>query len=211
MAYNIGTIQRQLSSLIEDFKRTRNTWDEINSHAFPTANKLSNSIIQSRYADESEYWHPLLTFEFQNIIQQYEYKMQTIIKKQHDQLVDLVQKMEKQHSKMQNQFKDLYSICLQVKKVHGDEFLKTKSIYKTCPLDTYRKRMKELVEMYSKELETKKRLVSDQGFASIQSKDEAMVLLSIWINQPSIVMSIIEEWDDLCTVEMDTGNRTKRY
>lgn len=45
---------------------------------------------------------------------------------------------EKQHSKMQNQFKDLYSICLQVKKVHGDEFLKTKSIYKTCPLDTYR-------------------------------------------------------------------------
>lgn len=71
--------------------------------------------------------------------------------------------------------------------------------------------MKELVEMYSKELETKKRLVSDQGFASIQSKDEAMVLLSIWINQPSIVMSIIEEWDDLCTVEMDTGNRTKRY
>lgn len=49
MAYNIGTIQRQLSSLIEDFKRTRNTWDEINSHAFPTANKLSNSIIQSRF------------------------------------------------------------------------------------------------------------------------------------------------------------------
>lgn len=49
MAYNIGTIQRQLSSLIEDFKRTRNTWDEINSHTFPTANKLSNSIIQSRF------------------------------------------------------------------------------------------------------------------------------------------------------------------
>lgn len=49
MAYNIGTIQRQLSSLIEDFKHTRNTWDEINSHAFPTANKLSNSIIQSRF------------------------------------------------------------------------------------------------------------------------------------------------------------------
>lgn len=45
---------------------------------------------------------------------------------------------EKQHSKMQSQFKDLCSICLQVKKVHGDEFLKTKSIYKTCPLDTYR-------------------------------------------------------------------------
>lgn len=49
MAYNIGTIQRQLSTLLEEFKRSRNTWDEINSHAFPIANKLSNTIIQSRF------------------------------------------------------------------------------------------------------------------------------------------------------------------
>lgn len=54
---------------------------------------MSHLIYKIRYADESEYWHPLLTLEFQNIIQQYEYKMQTIIKKQHDQLTDLVQKM----------------------------------------------------------------------------------------------------------------------
>jgi hypothetical protein len=48
MALNIGTIQRRLSALIEEFKRARDTWEEINSHAFPVANTLTNSVIQSR-------------------------------------------------------------------------------------------------------------------------------------------------------------------
>lgn len=48
MAHNIGTIQRRLSTLIEEFKRARYTWEELNSHAFPLANTLTNSVIQSR-------------------------------------------------------------------------------------------------------------------------------------------------------------------
>lgn len=49
MAQNIGTLQRKLNTLIEEFKRARNTWDEINSHSFPAANTLTNLVIQSRY------------------------------------------------------------------------------------------------------------------------------------------------------------------
>lgn len=49
MAFNnLGSIQRKLSAIIEDFKRSRDTWEEINSHSFTTANALTNSVIQSR-------------------------------------------------------------------------------------------------------------------------------------------------------------------
>jgi hypothetical protein len=48
MAHNIGTLQRRLVTLIEEFKRARDTWEELNSHAFPLANTLTNSVLQSR-------------------------------------------------------------------------------------------------------------------------------------------------------------------
>jgi hypothetical protein len=48
MAHNIGTLQRKLATIIEEFKRSRITWEELNSHAFPHANTLTNSVIQSR-------------------------------------------------------------------------------------------------------------------------------------------------------------------
>ncbi|CAO3677899.1 unnamed protein product [Rhizopus stolonifer] len=204
MAFNIGTIQRQLSTLIEEFKRSRNTWEEINSHAFPTANKLSNAIIQLRYVDETEYWHPLLIMEFPNITQKFELKMQVIVKRHNDQLLDLVEKMGKQYNKMQNQYRDLCGICRQTKGVHGEEFLYKQAIYKTCSLDSFRNRMRAILDMYSREVETKKSLVSNEkGFLSIKSRDEGMVLLSMWINQPGLIISTLQEWEDICTTEMN--------
>ncbi|CAO3655553.1 unnamed protein product [Mucor hiemalis] len=74
MAHNIGTLQRQLTTLIEEFKRTRDTWEEINGHAFPLANTLTNSVLQSRYVDEPQYWHPALTMMFPDLIQKYDLK-----------------------------------------------------------------------------------------------------------------------------------------
>lgn len=115
MAHNIGTLQRRLTTLIEEFKRTRDTWEEINGHAFPLANTLTNSVLQSRYfiitfkgqvdrihsqdhatnryVDEPQYWHPALTMMFPDLIQKYDLKMQRIIEKQNHDLIDLVEKM----------------------------------------------------------------------------------------------------------------------
>jgi gamma-glutamyl-gamma-aminobutyrate hydrolase PuuD len=48
MAHQRGTLQRKLSSLIQDFKHTRDSWEEINSHTVTTANALTNAVLQSK-------------------------------------------------------------------------------------------------------------------------------------------------------------------
>lgn len=64
--------------------------------------------------------------------------------------------------------------------------------------------MKAILDMYSKEIDTKRSLVSDaKGFLSITSRDEGMVLLSMWINQPNLITFTLQEWDDICTTEMN--------
>lgn len=66
-------------------------------------------------------------------------------------------------------------------------------------------RMKILVKMYSKELETKRSLVSN-GIKNILTREEGVVILSIWINQPSLVKSSLQEWVDICTTEMELSS-----
>lgn len=64
--------------------------------------------------------------------------------------------------------------------------------------------MKLILEMYTAELNTKRSLASDKnGIKTILTREEGVVLLSIWINQPSLTKSILQEWQDICTAEME--------
>ncbi|GAA5797185.1 hypothetical protein HPULCUR_002564 [Helicostylum pulchrum] len=195
MAHNLGTVQRRLITLIEEFKRARDSWEEINSHAFPLANTLTNSVIQSRYVDESQYWHPLLTMEFPNLIQQFDRKMQILVEKQNESLCDLVEKM--------NQLRELCTLYDRTKATN--EQVDMQPIFKTCSLNNYIQRMNILVKMYAMELETKRSLVSN-GIKNILTREEGVVILSIWINQPSLVKSSLQEWVDICTTEMELSS-----
>lgn len=53
----------------------------------------SNFLINERYVDEPRYWHPLLTMEMPNLLQQFDLKMSKVIAKQNQGLLDLVEKM----------------------------------------------------------------------------------------------------------------------
>ncbi|KAI8997185.1 hypothetical protein BDB01DRAFT_845863 [Pilobolus umbonatus] len=200
MAFNLGTTQRQLGSIIEDFKKARDTWTELNSHGFPIANTLTNSVIQSRYVDEVQYWHPVLTHEFPNLRQKYDSKMQVIIQKDMSKLEDIVNKMAKQYHKMQNQYNELCVICDRTMEMKGKEYIHTQPMYETCPLSVFQQRMEVILSMYSAELEVKRSTVT--GLRNIMKREEGLVLLSIWINQPSLVKSTLQEWEDVCTTEM---------
>ncbi|GAN03256.1 hypothetical protein MAM1_0037c02708 [Mucor ambiguus] len=203
MAQNSGTLQRKLSTLIEELKRARTTWDEINSHAFPAANTLTNLVIQSRYVDETQYWHPQLTMEFPNIIQKFDAKMQLLIQKQNAVLADLVEKMAKQYTKMQNIHRELRTVYERTRGSHGAAFVDQQAIFLTCPLKTYVEKLSTITDMFKSELNTKRSMVSATGFSSLTTREEGVVLLSIWINQPSIVKSILLDWDDICSTEMN--------
>lgn len=50
-------------------------------------------MINERYVDEPRYWHPLLTMEMPNLLQQFDLKMSKVIAKQNQGLLDLVEKM----------------------------------------------------------------------------------------------------------------------
>lgn len=63
-------------------------------------------------------------------------------------------------------------------------------------------RLENITNMYTQELKTKHSLVSSTGLTSILTREEGVVLLSIWINQPSIVKSTLKDWDDICSTEM---------
>ncbi|OBZ84677.1 hypothetical protein A0J61_07272 [Choanephora cucurbitarum] len=203
-SHAVATLQRQLITLFEDVKRAQASWDEINSHAFPVANSLTNSIIQSKYVDEPQYWHPQLTLTLPNIIQAFDRKMQKIIKQQHTKLNDLVEKLAKQYIKMKRYNQDLHTIYDRAQAMHGADFVSSQPIFQTCPLITFVDRIDAIVNMYAKELETKRSLLhtEDKGFLQILSREEGVVLLSIWINQPSILQSVLQEWQDMCAIEM---------
>lgn len=59
-----------------------------------------------------------------------------------------------------------------------------------------------ITAMFKSELLTKRSMVSATGFSGILTREEGVVLLSIWINQPSIVKSTLQDWDDICSTEM---------
>lgn len=120
---------------------------------------------------------------------------------------------------MSNQYKELCTLYDRTKDTNGEEFVNSQPIYQTCSLYNYSKyiffpahteidsfflvqRMKIVLDMYLKELETKKSIVLS-GIRNIITREEGVVLLSIWINQPSIVKSSVQEWEDICTTEME--------
>ncbi|KAI8642801.1 hypothetical protein BD408DRAFT_443179 [Parasitella parasitica] len=128
--------------------------------------------------------------------------MQFLIEKQNDRLIDLVDKMAKQYSKMRNLYQELAAVYDRAKDSQGADFVDKQPIYRTCPLITFVERLGAITDMYRQELDTKKSLASSTGFSGITTRDEGVVLLSVWINQPNIVESALHDWDDICSIEM---------
>ncbi|KAF7724215.1 hypothetical protein EC973_001234 [Apophysomyces ossiformis] len=83
----------------------------------------------------------------------------------------------------------------------GNDYV-NKPLYKTCPLAVFAKRMERIVEMYTNELATKRSLLEEDGWKHITRREEGLVWMSVWLNQPSIVEFDLDEFDDLCKTEL---------
>lgn len=77
--------------------------------------------------------------EFPNIIQKFDAKMQLLIQKQNAVLAELVDKMAKQYTKMQNIQKELLTVYERTRDSHGAAFVDQQAVFLTCPLKTYSK------------------------------------------------------------------------
>lgn len=55
--------------------------------------------------------------------------------------------------------------------------------------------------MYEKTMQTLERM-AEKGFRQIKERDEGLALLSIWLHLPDLDDATIEEFNDLCQVEL---------
>ncbi|KAI8148490.1 hypothetical protein BJV82DRAFT_592296 [Fennellomyces sp. T-0311] len=202
MAQAVGSLKRRLETVLDEFRRARATWHEISTDGFSVANQLVNATIQSRYVEEPAYWHPALLQEFPNVVHAYHDKMQYIIKQHHEKLDSLVQKMAKQHDKMKQQVAELRAISKRLSDLQGESFVQSIPLYRTCPMIVYVDRAAAIVAMYTNEMTTMESLLGGKGFTSAKSREEGLTFLSTWINHPSINDGVIQEFDDLCRIEI---------
>ncbi|CAO3587553.1 unnamed protein product [Absidia cylindrospora] len=200
MSTHIGTIQRRIETLLVEFKQSRNIWQELNTEGLPAASKLVNSVIQSRYSDDLAYWHPSLQQEYPNIIKKYEHKMNKLIEQDYNKVSVILERMAKQYAKMATFAQEFIAIEKRASQVLENAEL---PIFKTCPIHIFVKRTSDIVAMYGKELALKRRLV-EHGFKQISSQENGMSLLSVWLNQPTLYDHVIQEFDDICKVELDS-------
>ncbi|SAM01179.1 hypothetical protein [Absidia glauca] len=197
----LGTLQRRAETILVEFKRARNTWAELNTEGFPVANQLVNGVIQSRYSEDVAYWHPILRQEFPNLVQKYEQKMKIRIAQQKAKLLIIMDRMAKQNGKMVMFAREFTAIRQRAGQVITDA--DHVPLFKTCPIHVFvEKRTQGILDMYTKELGCKRRLIED-GFGQIKSQEEGMIMLSAWLNQPALCDHAIQEFDDLCSVELE--------
>jgi hypothetical protein len=63
-------------------------------------------------------------------------------------------------------------------------------------------RASDLLIMYQSEYNTKMSLISNEGLRNCKNNDEGLVLLSAWLNQPSLRTKDLQDLDELCDIEM---------
>ncbi|KAI8092841.1 uncharacterized protein BX664DRAFT_328287 [Halteromyces radiatus] len=199
MTTHLGTLQRRVETVLVEFKRSRNTWNELNVEGFPAANKLINTVIQSKYSDDLGYWHPSLRQEFPNIIQKYDIKLKKLIEQDDKKVMVILERMAKQQIKMMTFIREFIAIQQRVGQVLENDQI---PLFKTCPIHVFVQRSKIIIDMYTQELYSKQLMVQ-QGMKEISNQEEGLALLSAWQNQPSICEKTIQEFEDICNVELD--------
>ncbi|ORY97866.1 hypothetical protein BCR43DRAFT_490484 [Syncephalastrum racemosum] len=201
MAHSMGTLKRRLNTVLLDARRTRSFWHQLVTDAFPVVNEVVNTVIQAKYVDNPAYWHPALTLSFPNIKQAYYKKTQALIQERHASLESFIERMNKQIQKMQQQASEIHAICQRAEQLSDASFVQNTPLFATCPMVLFDTRLRAIVTMYEKTMQTLEAM-TEKGFKHIKERDEGLALLSIWLHLPDLDDATIEEFNDLCQVEL---------
>ncbi|ORX60293.1 hypothetical protein DM01DRAFT_1404593 [Hesseltinella vesiculosa] len=197
MASYARTFQRRVETVFEEFKRSRKIWDELNAEGFTTGSRLINAVIERQYADDMGYWHPVLRQSFPQLIPTYEEKMTSIIQQEQDKLNGTLDRLTKQYTKMTTFLKELMAIDKRMQDLLQDP---GRALFKTCPVQFYVKQVSQIVTMYEQELASKRRIV--EGMVDIDSQQQGMAVMSMWLNQSHLQIDTIRQFEEICDVEI---------
>ncbi|CAI2178961.1 18291_t:CDS:2 [Funneliformis geosporum] len=161
-----STIKRRLNPLLNEFKRARQIWSELNENGITTANSLMNIKLQERQIDYSIYWKEL----------------------------DNLPNLEENHETENETYK---KTCESM----GEEFTYNTPLYLTCPLETFVNKSLNILNMYTQELNLKQNIIS--SIELMNEREQIMIILSSWLNQPFINYKKINEFEEICEIEIN--------
>ncbi|CAG8483895.1 7396_t:CDS:2 [Acaulospora colombiana] len=203
-----STLKRRLKALIVEFERARKTWFELGDDGLTLANSLINLRLQERYhklsskvefpaccssvlddsLDSKEKWDE----NFENLGE--------IISNLSQSLHQILEKMASQYTKMKIQIVQVEFLLEEACESLGEEFVYNIPLYSTCTLETFVHHFVGIFNMFTREIDLKNKI-----FLSIQNvnHEQAMVLLSTWLNQPYINNDRIREFERICELELE--------
>nr|CAG8445948.1 9625_t:CDS:2 [Entrophospora candida]CAG8451555.1 1000_t:CDS:2 [Entrophospora candida] len=185
-----STIKRRLETFLNEFKRLRKNWDELNDECLTLANSFFNTKLQEQNTDYPEYWIEEFE-EFLNLKENYEKKMSKKVSELWNSLKLIFDKMIAQYTKMKIQILQMESLLEESCESLGEEFTYDTSLYLTCPLEIFELDLKQKIILMNNEI--------------VVDREKAMIILSSWINQPLIDDWAIKEFENICDVEI--GNK----
>ncbi|CAG8632167.1 3244_t:CDS:2, partial [Funneliformis caledonium] len=131
-----STIKRRLNTQLNEFKRARQIWSELNDNGITTANSLMNIKLQERQIDYSLYWKEELD-NLPNLEEKNHETENETYKNLLCSLHQIFEKMSLQYTKMKMQTLQMESLLEETCESMGEEFTYNTSLYLTCPLETF--------------------------------------------------------------------------
>ncbi|CAG8434929.1 8600_t:CDS:2 [Scutellospora calospora] len=170
-----STLKRRLVTLLEEFKRARQSWTDLNDEGLTLANTLVNTKIQERHTDNPSDWTPELN-DFTSLNNDRNILDEKIVPLK-ESLQKIINKMTKQLTKMKMQILQL-------------EFL-----------------LEEACESMDNEMDLKQKIILSLELEL--EKQQFIVILSTWLNQPYIDFDKIIEFENICEIEIQ--NKKENY
>ncbi|CAG8481375.1 12929_t:CDS:2 [Ambispora gerdemannii] len=223
-----STVKRRLKPLLNEIVKAFQIWDDLNNDCFTVANSLVNTRLKERYVDHPELWPSELspfsvttTSKFPDLKQRYSEKLNDQISELAQMFVRIFDKMETHClNKLHRSVSQVEMLYVEACNTLGPDFC-TSTPKHYARKQTYVingiilisiqlvNHVKEILTMYAREIKFKHRIVKEELLSKIKVREEGMVLLSSWLNQPSIDIERRSEIEEIWKVEMEGEEHEK--
>ncbi|RIB03151.1 hypothetical protein C2G38_2225931 [Gigaspora rosea] len=195
----LSTLKRRLVTFLEEFKRARQSWNDLNDEGLTLANTLVNTKLQERLTENpsdcsSKSNNFIRLNDDHNILDD---KVVTL----KELLQQIIERMAKQLTKMKMQILQMEFLLEEACESMGEEFVYNNPLYLSCSLETFVEFSVIIFNMFTQEMDLKQKLILSLELEL--EKQQFMVILSTWLNQPYIDFDKIIEFENICEVEIE--------
>ncbi|KAJ3051193.1 hypothetical protein HK097_007840 [Rhizophlyctis rosea] len=219
----LGPVQRTVKIAFADLQKHRKRWQDIVDDGTTVANALANSVLTARSKEQKESLEDFIeSLDDGEVEDESKAKIESL----KAELGDVIVKLETTLKKLQTIHLSLLSLYDETANNLGEEYIYTIPLFLTCPLETFGTptppqllpaniqypntskiapvyQSKRILDMHVKEMALKRAIAS--GIPQIRNRKDAMLHISAWLQQPYLEEEVLEEVDELWSVETGAG------